>query len=334
MHTGVFSDLDFGRVGKIQSSIRIPHSVDRSPYYQVTTPVCRVKNGEGPSILLMGGNHGDEYEGPIALTKLCKTIEAGDVQGEITLIPAVNASAIENNRRCSALDGRNLNRCFLEKEPHDPTEKLAQFIAQELIPRHDVLFDFHSGGTSMDHMPCALTEVLPNEDPGGETLDLLRAMGLPYAFLSDTGTDTPTSLGAARRAGKIGISGEFGGCASATPRSIGNTVRAIDNILMFMGITGKRLLSAPDPTNPETQFLSFGDQNLFLYADKSGWYEPLADIGEFVTKGQPAMRVYDLLSPGEEPRELSFKSGGLVIARRLHSHIRIGDCALTLGRPI
>ena len=33
-------------------------------------PISMVKNGKGPTALLTGGNHGDEYEGPIALFDL------------------------------------------------------------------------------------------------------------------------------------------------------------------------------------------------------------------------------------------------------------------------
>jgi N-alpha-acetyl-L-2,4-diaminobutyrate deacetylase len=37
-------------------------------------------NGKGPTALLTGGNHGDEYEGPIALFDLARTLKAGDVR--------------------------------------------------------------------------------------------------------------------------------------------------------------------------------------------------------------------------------------------------------------
>ena len=37
-------------------------------------PVTVVKRGEGPTALLTGGNHGDEYEGPVALLKLANEL--------------------------------------------------------------------------------------------------------------------------------------------------------------------------------------------------------------------------------------------------------------------
>jgi predicted deacylase len=38
-----------------------------------------VKNGAGPTALLTGGNHGDKYEGPVALFDLGGEVRAGQV---------------------------------------------------------------------------------------------------------------------------------------------------------------------------------------------------------------------------------------------------------------
>ena len=53
-------------------------------------PISMVKNGEGPTVLLTGGNHGDEYEGPIALFDLARTIDPKQIRGRVILVPAMN----------------------------------------------------------------------------------------------------------------------------------------------------------------------------------------------------------------------------------------------------
>jgi N2-acetyl-L-2,4-diaminobutanoate deacetylase len=35
-------------------------------------PICVIRNGKGPAALLTGGNHGYEYEGPLALYELAR----------------------------------------------------------------------------------------------------------------------------------------------------------------------------------------------------------------------------------------------------------------------
>ncbi|MHA1554030.1 MAG: succinylglutamate desuccinylase/aspartoacylase family protein, partial [Alphaproteobacteria bacterium] len=314
MHTGVFNTIDFSADGKQVSTVNIPYSVDRSPYYQIRLPICRIKNGEGPSILLIGGNHGDEYEGPIALARLIQHLRPDAIRGAITILPTLNAPAVFAHRRCSPFDGGNLNRSFPGDPGGTPTQKIAAFVTDALIPNHDVMFDLHSGGTSMDHLRCGIVEVSGDSALDAKARDLLQAMGLPYAFVADNGRAPPTSLGAANSAGVIGISGEFGGGASLTPASLQDTCAVVDRVLMHMGITARAQLSVELSAAATTTLLGLDNQNLFVYGDGPGWFEPLASIGDWVERAQPAARIYDLHVPNAPPRELAFRADGLVIA--------------------
>ena len=60
----ISTDIDFNRDGKQTGFLRLPHSVHRSAYGWIPIPVACLRNGKGPRVLLMAGNHGDEYEGP------------------------------------------------------------------------------------------------------------------------------------------------------------------------------------------------------------------------------------------------------------------------------
>ena len=62
----------------------------RSAYGWVPIPVAYIKNGEGPRVLLMAGNHGDEYEGQVALGKLIRSLAAEEVRGRIIILPSAN----------------------------------------------------------------------------------------------------------------------------------------------------------------------------------------------------------------------------------------------------
>ena len=104
MHTGLFHEIDFEKDQKWSGHLGIPFSIDRSPYYQLKIPIFRIKNGAGPKLLLMAGNHGDEYEGEIALTRLYRRLDAKDVKGEITILPFANWPAVMAARRRSPLD--------------------------------------------------------------------------------------------------------------------------------------------------------------------------------------------------------------------------------------
>src|SRR5215471_4857029 len=158
MHTGLFHTLDLDRDGKVLSHLGLPFSVDRSPYFQVKIPICVIRNGAGPSVLLMAGNHGDEYEGELSLARLIRKLDPAHMRGRVTVLPLANAPAVMAARRCSPLDGGNLNRAFPGDPQGLPTQRLAHFLETELFPRHDVVFDIQAGGTSMAHLLCALIE--------------------------------------------------------------------------------------------------------------------------------------------------------------------------------
>ena len=70
MRSPISSEIDYEADGKQAGYLRLPHSVHRSAYGWIPIPIVQIKNGEGPTLLLMAGNHGDEYEGQVAVTRL------------------------------------------------------------------------------------------------------------------------------------------------------------------------------------------------------------------------------------------------------------------------
>ena len=61
---------------------------------------------------LIAGIHGDEFEGPLALQRLGRELDANDICGCLILVPSVNLPAVSNGSRFSPLDGRDLDACF------------------------------------------------------------------------------------------------------------------------------------------------------------------------------------------------------------------------------
>lgn len=289
MHSGASHTLDFASNGKRFGQLSVPVSVDRSPYFQVQVPVCVIRNGTGARVLLMAGNHGDEYEGELSLARLSRRLQPGAISGTLTILPMANAPAVRAGKRCSPIDGGNLNRAF----PGDPsgtaTSRIAHALEHDLFPRHDVVLDLHSGGTSMPHLPCGLIETQDDATQQARALILLRSLGLPFGFIAENGRAAPTSMGAARRAGLIGLSGEFGGGGTATPHTMAATARAIDGLLLGLGmieapVLGTLPIVPPDPT----QLLCLARHTQAIYATRHGWFEPSVNLGARVAAGDLA----------------------------------------------
>lgn len=334
MHTGLVHQLDFDRDGKTLDFLSIPFSIDRSPYFQVKVPISIIRNGDGPSVLLMAGNHGDEYEGELSLAKLVRRLDPARVKGRVTILPISNAPAVMAAKRCSPLDGGNLNRAFPGDPSGTPTARLAYFLEKELFPRHDIVFDIHSGGTSMEHLPTALIERNDDAERHEQALNLMGSLGMAHAFVADNGPTAPTSMGAARRAGAIGLSGEFGGGGTATVDSMAVTARAVDNLLLAAGVINEAVLGASPAQSGPMQLLSLSRHSQGIYATRRGWYEPAVRLGDGVAAGAVAGWFHDLerLDMAEEP--LFFAEAGIVISRRLHTHCEAGDCLIQVAEPV
>ena len=335
MHSGLVNPIDFERDGRQAGHLAIPYSVDRSPYYQIRVPILRLKNGAGPSLLLMAGNHGDEYEGELQLGRLMRRLDVSTMRGAVTILPMANLPAVMAAKRCSPFDGGNLNRAFPGDPMGTPTARMAHFLEHDLFPRHDAVLDLHSGGTSMAHLACTLIERQADAARFERSVALMRAMGAGHAFIADNGPAAPTSMGAAGRAGTIGLSGEFGGGGTVTPESMAFTAAAMDRLLMALGIVDAPQLSrAPLPTPPALQLLSLSRHSQGIYASRRGWFEPAVPLGARVTAGDRAGWYHDLERLELPEEELHFAESGIVISHRLNTDSQAGDCLIQVAEPI
>ena len=78
--TQITPTVDFEKEGKQVGWLRLPHSVTRSAYGVLTIPVAVIKNGSGPQILVTAGNHGDEYEGQVVLTRMIQDLKPEEIK--------------------------------------------------------------------------------------------------------------------------------------------------------------------------------------------------------------------------------------------------------------
>ena len=122
--------VDFMQDGVQHGFLNLPHSRDNSAWGSMMIPITVIKNGEGPTALLTGANHGDEYEGPIALYELAGNLKSQDIQGRVIIMPAMNFAAFNASTRASPVDDGNMNRSFPGSPTGTLTEKIADYFSQ------------------------------------------------------------------------------------------------------------------------------------------------------------------------------------------------------------
>ena len=326
-------DVDFHADGKQIGFIRLFHSVHSSAYGFIPIPIVVIRNGDGPTALFVSGNHGDEYEGQVALAKLAKSLDPATVKGRIIILPMANFPAAMVGRRTSPIDEGNLNRTFPGNPDGTVTQQIAYFIEHVLIPMADVVCDLHSGGSSLSYVPCALIKRSPDANRHASQLALLTAFGSPLAYLAGGGNGTgadSTLMGAAERAGKLALGTELGGAGQVTTSALRIVERGLFNVLVHMGILAPERGLAGEPT----RLLEVGGPDYFVYAPENGVFEPAADLGEIVSKGQLAGRIHFPETPGAPAVEFSFARAGFVLCKRVPARTMRGDCLFHLGSDV
>src|SRR6476646_6724657 len=156
--SSAFADVDFDKKGKQVGFMMIPHSPHEDAWGVTRVPLTIIANGTGPTVILEGGNHGDEYEWPITIGELIRELDPGEIQGRLILMPANNVHAVMAGKRASPVDGLNLNRSFPGDARGTITRQIAAFIAERIFPLGDAFLDLHSGGSSLDILPSVSIE--------------------------------------------------------------------------------------------------------------------------------------------------------------------------------
>ena len=326
------SEIDFDREGKQHGFIRLPHSVHRSAYGWIPIPVACIKNGDGPRVLLMAGNHGDEYEGQVALCNLAKSLDPARIKGRVIILPAANFPAAVAGRRTSPIDEGNLNRLF----PGDPdgtvTQQIAYHIEHELVPLADLVCDLHSGGSSLMYVPAALMGGYSREGDNSKGLAALKAFASPLSYVieANQGGDRTLSGGAIRQ-GVLALGTELGGSGHVTRAAVRIAERGVNNLLVHLGILPDDARIALD--GPQ-RFLEVGGSEYYTYAPDNGLYEPLVDLGDMIRAGQPAARIHFPETPWAEPVTAHFARDGFVLCKRIPGRTMRGDCLFHLGTDI
>lgn len=324
----VTCEIDLEADGKHQGYLRVPHSVHRSVYGWIGVPIVSIRNGESPVVLMSAGVHGDEYEGQIALAALIRALQPEDIRGQVILLPQANAPACEAGMRTSPLDDGNLNRLFPGDPRGTPSEVIAHYIEEELLPRCGYAVDLHSGGSSLFYPPTLLRGLGHTPEAAAKLKRLQEAFDAPYAWVftggGGPGSTARTLMGGANRKGAIPIMAELGGGGAVEPEILALTIRGLKRALHCVGmLPGYQ----PDAPNGTRELNAKGS----VYAYDSGIYEPRKSIGDPVIEGETVGVVHRLDVPWAEPVTVISSYAGLVLAKRVPGPVRRGDAVVQVA---
>jgi len=326
--TRIWAEVDYEKDGKQIAWLHLHHSVTRSAYGDLMIPVAVVKNGKGPTVLLTAGNHGDEYEGQIALCKFIRAVDPGEIQGRIIMLPALNMPAALNGTRVSPIDGGNLNRLFPGDPDGTPTEQIAYYVDSVLLGMAEYWHDYHSGGSSLAYLPFVSMRQSDDKRLGERAMAALKIFGAPIGLVWATSIDGRQSLGAGIRRGVVTLGGEFGGTGDVTTEGVRIVERGMRNELAHLGV-----MAPPKGgmTAPTRRLMEVRNKSYYVYAPEPGLFEPAVELGDNVRTGQLCGHVHFVDNPAREPVPCHFKTDGMVICKRHFGRVERGDCVVHLA---
>lgn len=338
MHTtltgsAVRLDLDLAAPGKHFGRIAIPFSTNVSAWGELRLPTVVINRGDGPTVLLLGGNHGDEYEGQLLLLRLVEQIDAADVTGRVIVVPGLSPAASAAGSRLWP-DGSNFNRSFPGSPEGSVAEQLADFLTRQLFPACDVVCDLHSGGRSLLFAPMAAVHLVDDLAQRREMLELSLSWMTDLCLVHGNAGFSGLLPDQAESMGKLVSTTELGGGGTTTAETLSIGERGLHNMLRQVGVLNGEVRTRASLGLAPTRFVRALGGSDYLRADEPGLFEPLVAPGDPVTPGQLVGRIRFLEHPDRAPLDVRAETMGFVVAVRSLPRTDIGDCFVVVGQEV
>lgn len=322
----VFTDIDLHKPGKQIGYLYVPHSPHEDAWGTVRIPIAVIKGAPGKTVLLEGGNHGDEYEGPITLMELIREIEPSNINGRLIIIPSINFPAVEAGRRTSPLDGLNFNRSF----PGDPagsmTQQIAAYVSDVLMPQADAFVSLHAGGSSLDIVAGAMIHAGLDPEHTERNRAAARAFGTPITIYLDLG-DKRTAYGVAVALGITTVTIEMRGQGTVDREALALCRQGVRNLLAHFELTPA---AHEDLPSRQDSYALAGNQS-YVISGSDGIVEFYFQLGEAVDAGIAIGAIHPIHDPTSSPVPLIAKESGILYGKRHPGRVRPGNCCAVIA---
>ena len=293
------------------------------------------RRGTGPRVLVVGGTHGDEFEGQVAAAELAGALDDLAFNGTLVVLPRHHEAACAAGTRASPVDGRDLNRVYGTSPIEGPTGEIASFVTDRVLPEVELVIDLHSGGTAHEFVPSGNLQATVGSAEFRDMVPMLLAFDAPYSIVFDEAGQNGmphrgTLEGLARDLGKRALSSELGGGGRLTVASRDVARRGLSNVLSFCGtLNGAQ---SDGWQRSSTQLCALDDPDHYLVAPCSGLFVPERSLGDVVEQGAVLGSI--VRDGAVPPLYVRSRRPGLVAALPAQAIVREGTPLAYVARPI
>ena len=290
--------------------------------------LCVTGKSAGPTLLVLAGVHGNEYEGIEAIPRIFARTEPAELNGRLIMVSACNMPAYEVGVRNSPVDGHNLARVF----PGDPdgtvSMRIAHWITEGFIKKADFLIDLHSGGPESD-LPTLIGYEHGSDEAGRSCLAAARAFGAPVLWGHPPPVAPGRTCSAASENGVPWLYTETRGGGRATEDDLACYVEGVFNVMKYLDM----LPGKPRPRPLTHHLCGNGNLDEIITAAAAGIFRAQVDLLQEVERGDTIGTVNDLF--GQSLETVTADRRGFVILLRRTPTVSVGDsvACITGGPP-
>jgi predicted deacylase len=313
-----FSDIDFSRPGKFHYQVAF-HCDGTWGYSLVPLTVINGLRGPNPGngVLCFGGTHGNEYEGQVAVKRLCADLDPAEMTGRVILVPQLSPSACIANTRVSPLDGVNMNRAFPGNPRGTISYRISNFVKTVLFPQARIVMDLHSGGMEGAFPHCTSFHPIPDPRQGAETAQLARLFDTPFVFIYSSAMASGLLTDEAEAEGKITIGGELGAGGSADRAGIRYAYEGVRNVLRHYGLLEGEVQKLRAGSDGPSRLIAATRMEAYVPAPRDGVWEAVTAPGEWVREGQLLGRLHDFSDHSQPAMDILSPRDGWIAMQHL-----------------
>lgn len=330
------ANLDLEMPGRRDYHVAIEHNSIWGDHLIPLTVMVGPDARPGHGLVAFGSNHGNEYEGPLAIRHLMDAIDPQAVRGRIILVPVLNVAAFRAGTRDLTLDDRvNLNRAFVEGAGQAPalagiTHRIAAFVRTAIWPHVHVVIDVHSGGDVARFALCASFHPLDDPEQARAIETTARWFGTPLVMTYQN--ETPGLLPSeAERLGKIAVGTELGWGGAVQAAGVRHARHGIIAAAIYHGQLAGRVEPIGHHRDGTQRKVATEGRACIVVAPFAGHYEPLLECGADVREGDAIGLLHDFDRIDLPPWPVCAAVDGIVVAQAWATRVAQGQHIVVIG---
>ena len=273
---------------------------------------------DGPTVAILAGIHGDEYEGVIAALSLARELPGELLSGTVKIVSPAHPAAWQSCSRISPIDDANLARVFPGYQNGSATEQVAHVITEQVIKHADVLIDLHSAGTNFD-MPFLCGFNAGSNIWCQESERLANVFNADFTWHHNGAPNYGRSLTVAYEQQIPAIYVEGHGGRSIRKTDLDGYTAGVRRVLQDL----KMLPTAPRVARDTIRVAGDGNTDAGLVASESGYLVTRVNVGDQVSNGDVIAEIIDI--SGVILSTLLAVQNSYVMLLRRDARVHVGD---------